>query len=77
MGTPHLEGPPLPPSPPVDPLKELKKQWQQTKAVANGMIRSGKIAEGVKILKDFLKECERAKANDLIAEVKAEIAKVK
>lgn len=69
-----------PPPPPVtSPTNggSLVREWKQTKAAASGKIRAQKNAEAKKILQDFLAKCTAANSKDIIAEVKAELAKVK
>jgi biotin-(acetyl-CoA carboxylase) ligase len=72
---------PPPPLPPVTPLPantgSLVREWKQAKAAAGGKIRAQKNVEAKKILQDFLAKCTAAGAKDIIAEVKAELAKVK
>ena len=69
-----------PPPPPVtSPTNggSLVREWKQIKAAASGKIRAQKNAEAKKILQDFLAKCTAANGKDIIAEVKAELAKVK
>jgi biotin-(acetyl-CoA carboxylase) ligase len=74
------DGSTTPPPPPVtSPTNggSLVREWKQTKAAASGKIRAQKNAEAKKILQDFLAKCTAANSKDIIAEVKAELAKVK
>lgn len=72
---------PSQPSEPVEvvkpaPSRNWKRDWRLEKANANGKFSTGKTADGIRLLNDFLKKAEKEDCpNEILEEVRNEIKK--